>query len=76
MSPSYVDPFEGRMRHRGLVLCRCRVYCGDVSEEDDPDGVCKGLPGAPEPPPVEIVLVHRNDPRFRDPEISRDMSAR
>ena len=39
--------------------CLCRKWCGDIPEEDDPYGVCKGLPKAPERPLVEIVLVDR-----------------
>lgn len=39
--------------------CACRKFCGDVPEEDDPDGVCKDLPRAPEPPLVEIVVLPR-----------------
>lgn len=39
--------------------CACRETCGDVPEEDDPDGTCKGLPQPPKPPLIEIVLIDR-----------------
>lgn len=39
--------------------CLCHEWCGDVPEEKDPYGVCKGLRREPKPPLVEIVLVHR-----------------
>jgi hypothetical protein len=40
--------------------CACRQVCGDVAECDDSSlAVCKGLRRAPEPPLVEIMVVHR-----------------
>jgi hypothetical protein len=43
------------------VRCGCREFCGDIPEDqDDPMAICKDLRRAPEPPPVEIVLVHRD----------------
>ena len=38
--------------------CSCLNTCGDAVGEE---GVCKGLRRTPEPPLVEVVLVHRGD---------------
>lgn len=38
--------------------CGCRETCGDDGDIDGP-GTCKGLPRAPEPPLLEIVVVPR-----------------
>lgn len=43
-----------------VVRCGCRETCGDDGDMDGL-GTCKGLPRAPEPPLVEVVLVHRAD---------------
>lgn len=40
------------------LACGCHEKCGDDGDIDGP-GTCKGLPGMPEPPLVEIVLVPR-----------------
>lgn len=47
-----------------IPVCACHFYCGDVPEEEDFNSVCKSLPREPEPPLIEVVLVHRNDPMF------------
>lgn len=53
--------------------CKCQTWCGDVPEVEDPDGCCKGLRRAPEPPLVEFVLVHRDDyARFLEEERIKD----
>lgn len=57
-----------------IPACQCRFYCGDVPEEDDFNSICKSLPRPPEPPMIEIVLVHRNDPMF-EPAAGRDRVA-
>lgn len=44
------------------VACDCTDSCGDLREdEDDPRAVCKGLPRAPEPPLVQVILVPRDE---------------
>lgn len=43
--------------------CACHTTCGDVPEEVDDSGTCKGLKRAPEPPLVEFVTVHRSEVR-------------
>jgi hypothetical protein len=44
--------------------CNCHKNCCDV---DDDIGACKGLPIPPSDSPVELVMVHRNDPIFDRP---------
>jgi hypothetical protein len=62
---SYV---ESQLRSVGYIVgpdptwsprCGCRETCGDDGGIDGP-GTCKGLPRAPEPPLVEVVMVPRS----------------
>ncbi len=57
------DPSVGRFGDSLHSPCACRVYCGDVPEDDPSQryAVCKGLRRASEPPLVEFVVVHRDD---------------
>ena len=57
-SASEREWLEG-LRYEDKFACACESVCGDVPEEHDPSGVCKGLSRAPEPPLVEIVVVRR-----------------
>lgn len=41
--------------------CGCQKACGDFT--DDEEGTCISLPRPPEPPLVELVVVHKDDLR-------------
>jgi hypothetical protein len=56
--PTYI-PDEDAVVCKGLPEdCLCLETCGDIPEEDDPFGACKGLPYAPKSL-VEIALTRR-----------------
>ena len=53
MTPDEQTPWDGYeseqewlegLRYKDKFACACRATCGDVPEEQDPSGVCKGLP--------------------------------
>lgn len=55
---AYVDALPADTGSERSPRCGCSETCGDDGDIDGP-GTCKGLPRAPEPPLVEVVMVPR-----------------